>query len=204
MPQEISLHWFYTPRTYIQHYYKLICSSSGGNHTSKKTMSNDDVEALLDSLQIDVNQRDTIVGDPFCRGLSPGEQRRLELGLLVLCAPDTIFCENPTEGFDSVTSLHIMEFVKGYSAHPTRCVIVTLDKPSQFVWNLIDNVILLSNNHKLVYSGPRFDLESFFAFNKKPTPKRFFPSEHGRGWYILTGSSYVRQPLGKIISGMTG
>lgn len=76
-------------------------------------MSNDDVEALLDSLQIDVDRRDTIVGDLFRRGLSPGEQRRLELGLLVLGAPDTIFCENPTEGFDSVTSLHLWNLSKG-------------------------------------------------------------------------------------------
>ena len=56
-------------------------------------------------------------------------------------------------------------------------MIVTLDRPSLFVWNLIDNVILLSKG-RVVYEGPRFDMESFFAFHKKPTPARFSPLEH--------------------------
>lgn len=66
-------------------------------------MNDDDVERLLDSLRIDYDRRDTVVGDAFHRGLSLGERRRLELGLLVLSAPDTLFCENPVEGLDSAT-----------------------------------------------------------------------------------------------------
>ncbi|KAL7463291.1 hypothetical protein ACHAXS_003680 [Conticribra weissflogii] len=177
IPEETYLHRFYTPRTYIEHYRKLISSSGEGYFGSRK-MDKDDIDKFLDSLQISVDRRDTIVGDPFSHGLSPGERRRLEIGLSVLGAPDTLYCENPIEGFDSETSLHIMEFLKGYSNHPSRRVIVTLNKPSQFVWTLIDNVILLSHDHRLVYSGPRFDLEKFFSYNKMPTPKRFFSLEH--------------------------
>lgn len=76
-------------------------------------------------------------------------------------------------GLDSETSLHVMEFLKGYiSKSNQRRAIVTLNKPSLFVWNLIDNVILLSKG-RIVYEGPRFDMENFFAFHKRPTPKRF-------------------------------
>ncbi|KAL7472192.1 hypothetical protein ACHAXS_013645 [Conticribra weissflogii] len=177
LPEETYLHRFYTPRTYIEHYRKLISSSGGGYFGSRK-MDDDDVDKFLDSLQIGIDRRDTIVGDPFARGLSPSERRRLEIGLSVLGAPDTLYCENPIEGFDSETSLHIMEFLKGYSNHPSRRVVVTLSKPSQYVWNLIDNVILLSHDHRLVYSGPRFDIEKFFSYNKMPTPKQFFSLEH--------------------------
>jgi ABC-type multidrug transport system ATPase subunit len=53
-------------------------------------MSDEDIERLLDSLRISKDRRDTVVGDSFRRGLSLGEQRRLELGLLVLGAPDTV------------------------------------------------------------------------------------------------------------------
>jgi len=175
LPEYTHLHGFYTPRTYIRHYHRLISSRNGG---SCSRMDDEAVEKLLDNLQIDKDRRDVAVGDIFHRGLNAGEQRRLEIGLSVLNDPDTLFCENPTMGLDSETSLHIMEFLKGYCSSPPRRVVITLNKPSQFVWNLIDHVILLSNDHRLVYSGPRFDLESFFAFNKTPTPRRFFPLEH--------------------------
>lgn len=140
-------------------------------------MSDKDIENLLDSLRIDTDRRDVRVGDSFRRGLTLGEQRRLELGLLVLSAPDTLYCENPVQGLDSETSLHVMEFLRGYSSNSSRRVIVTLNRPSNFIWNLIDNVILLSRG-RVVFQGARFDMESFFAANNAPTPKRFSPIEH--------------------------
>eukprot|EP00985_Skeletonema_marinoi_P027643 scaffold23018_cov205-Skeletonema_marinoi.AAC.6 len=210
--QETHLHRFYTPRTYIKHYQRLMggsgspggcCkllrgkpsnnapSSVGGNRKLRRSGSaiNDDegIERLLDALRIDVDRRDTIVGDMFKKGLNPGEQRRLDLGLTVsLRAPDTLFCESPDLGLDSETSLNVMEFLKGYVAKDSnRRVIVTLDRPSLFVWNLVDNVILLSKG-RVVYEGPRFDMESFFAYHGKPTPKRFSPLEH----YIACVSNF--------------
>jgi hypothetical protein len=42
---------------------------------------------------------------------------------------------------------------------------------------LIDNVILLSRG-RIVFEGPRFDMESFFSHHKMPTPARFSPLEH--------------------------
>jgi hypothetical protein len=154
-------------------------SSINASNRSEGSLFDDDwIERLLDALRIDVDRRDTIVGDIFKKGLNAGEKRRLDLGLMVLGAPDTLFCDCPVLGLDSETSLHIMEFLKGYiSKDVNRRVIVTLDRPSLFVWNLIDNVILLSKG-RVVYEGPRFDMESFFAFHKKPTPARFSPLEH--------------------------
>ena len=183
-PRKTTLHRFYTPRTYIQHYERLVNGSSASSkqlccdREKYQNEQKEKMERLLDALRIDTDRRDTIVGDIFHRGLNEGEQRRLELGLMALGAPDTLFCESPIEGLDSETSLHVMEFLKGYISNDlNRRVIVTLDRPSLFVWNLIDNVILLSKG-RVVYEGPRFDMESFFAYHKKPTPKRFSPLEH--------------------------
>jgi predicted GIY-YIG superfamily endonuclease len=99
-----------------------------------------------------------------------------------------LFCENPVEGLDSETSLHIMEFLKGYSSNSSRRVIITLNRPSNFIWNLIDNVILLSRG-RVVYEGTRFDMEAFFAHHQRPTPKRFSPIEH----YLAVVNGF-RQP----------
>lgn len=108
LPEETHLHRFYTARTYIEHYDRLLSAGTGNasrdtgdenastsnlfnrkSFTSPK-MASSDVDRLLDSLRIDADRRDTIVGDAFARGLNPGEQRRLELGLQVLGAPDNV------------------------------------------------------------------------------------------------------------------
>jgi len=94
-----------------------------------------------------------------------------------LNSPLQLFCENPVEGLDSATSLHIMEFLKGYCSNSSRRVIITLNRPSLFVWNLIDNVVLLSRGH-VVYEGSRGEMEDFFAHHKMPTPARFSQLEH--------------------------
>ena len=83
-----------------------------------------------------------------------------------------------------------MEFLKGYSSNASRRVIVTLNRPSNFIWNLIDNVILLSKG-RVVFEGPRFDMESFFAANGSPTPARFSPIEH----YLAVVNGFPRPSL---------
>ena len=96
---------------------------------------------------------------------------------MVLGAPDTLFCEKPAGDLDSETSISVMNFLKGYASKPRRRVIVTLSNPSSLMWNLNDNAILLAEG-RVIYEGPRFDMESFFAFNRYPTPKRVAPAEH--------------------------
>jgi hypothetical protein len=81
-----------------------------------------------------------------------------------------------------------MEFLKGFSSNSSRRVIITLNRPSNFIWNLIDNVVLLSKG-RVVFEGPRFDMEGFFAANGRATPKRFSPIEH----YLAVVNGF-RQP----------
>ena len=171
LAQHTHLHGFYTAQSYLKHYDRLTTGLARGGKTQKE------IDGILKGLGILENRQHIAVGDLFRRGLSEGEQRRLDLGLMVLGAPDTLFCEEPTGNLDSETSSSVMEFLKGYSSQPGRRVIVTINKPSSFTWNLIDNVILVAQG-KMIYEGPRFDMEAFFAYNQSPTPKRFSPVEH--------------------------
>ena len=95
LPEETNLHRFYTPRTYIKHYDRLLASSYSKTASKTTLLSDDDIERLLDSLRIAKDRRDILVGDSFRRGLTLGEQRRLELGLMVLGAPDTVSRMSP-------------------------------------------------------------------------------------------------------------
>eukprot|EP00567_Pseudictyota_dubia_P017121 CAMPEP_0197437676 /NCGR_PEP_ID=MMETSP1175-20131217/4856_1 /TAXON_ID=1003142 /ORGANISM="Triceratium dubium, Strain CCMP147" /LENGTH=667 /DNA_ID=CAMNT_0042967253 /DNA_START=443 /DNA_END=2446 /DNA_ORIENTATION=- len=168
---ETNLHGFYNSLDYLKHYDRLSSGKSKGDKSLKE------IEGILDSLGILSHRRKTVVGDLFRRGLSPGERRRLDLGLMVLGAPDTLFCEEPTGNMDSETSMAVMNFLKGYCSQPGRRVIVTMNTPSSLVWNMIDNVILISEG-RIIFEGPRFDMEAFFANVGFPTPKRFNQAEH--------------------------
>jgi ABC-type multidrug transport system ATPase subunit len=71
-----------------------------------------------------------------------------------------------------------MVFLKEYArAASGRRVILTIHQPSSFVWQLIDNVVLLSKG-KVMYEGSRVSMEAFFASHGYPTPEGWNPADH--------------------------
>jgi ABC-type multidrug transport system ATPase subunit len=71
-----------------------------------------------------------------------------------------------------------MEFLKTYvRAAAGRRVILTIHQPSSFIWQLLDNVVLLSKG-KVMYGGSRQNIEAFFAANEHPTPAGWNPADH--------------------------
>ena len=71
-----------------------------------------------------------------------------------------------------------MEFLKNYARGASgRRVILTIHQPSSFIWQLIDNVILLAKG-KLMYEGSSEDMESFFEKCGHPTPQKWNPADH--------------------------
>ena len=49
-----------------------------------------EIDQFLETLGIVNEMKDTLVGDIFLRGINLGERWRLELGLMVLAAPETV------------------------------------------------------------------------------------------------------------------
>jgi ABC-type multidrug transport system ATPase subunit len=79
---------------------------------------------------------------------------------------------------DSESALRLMEFVKGYArAGSGRRVILTIHQPSSFIWQLMDNVILLAKG-KLMYQGSRENMEKFFESCGHATPMGWNPADH--------------------------
>mgnify|MGYP005850939255 CR=1 FL=1 len=137
----------------------------------------DRIDELLASLGLTA-QADTIVGDIFLKGLSGGQKRRLSIVLEALTEPKNLYLDEPTSGLDAESALQLMEFLKQYvRAAPGRRVILTIHQPSSFIWTLIDHVVLLSQG-KLMFQGPRDDVETFFASAGHPTPIGWNPADH--------------------------
>lgn len=91
VPQHDHLHGFYTCRSYMKHYARL--SGAYHSHTTKEI--EDRIDKILSQLGLQ-EQRDTIVGDLFFKGLSGGQMRRLSIALEVLTQPQDLFLDEPT------------------------------------------------------------------------------------------------------------
>jgi len=52
--------------------------------------------------------KDTIVGSPFNKGVSSGEQKRTSIAFELISDPTVMFLDEPTSGLDSFTAFIIM------------------------------------------------------------------------------------------------
>ncbi len=80
VPQDDRLHGFYTCRSYLKHYARLAGMPN----------PEQEIDRLLSDLGL-TEQRDTIVGDLFLKGLSGGQKRRLSIALEALTHPENFF-----------------------------------------------------------------------------------------------------------------
>lgn len=170
VPQDDRLHGFYNCESYLEHYTKL--SGQKLDFSSKQKISD-----LLADLGLK-ESKDVRVGDVFLKGLSGGQKRRLSIALEANSYPNILFLDEPTSGLDSESAYRVMEFLHNYTrTGGGRQVILTIHQPSSYLWELIDNVVLLAKG-KLIYSGPRHLMETFFEVNGHPTPPNYNPADH--------------------------
>jgi len=170
VPQDDRLHGFYTCQSYMRHYARL----SG---MKVDEITNRKIDEILKDLGLGAH-KDTRVGDMFLSGLSGGQKRRLSVALEVLTDPNNLFLDEPTSGLDAESAYQVITFLQKYVREaPGRRVILTIHQPSSFIWQMIDNVVLLSKGF-LVYQGSVKRTELFFESCGFPTPEEYNPADH--------------------------
>lgn len=171
VPQEDRLHGFFTVKSYMHHYARL---ANVGLPKEKLETRIDDLVSKLGLTE----QKGTIVGDLFLKGLSGGQKRRLSIALEALSSPANFFLDEPTSGLDAESALQVMEFLRDYARGAAgRRVVLTIHQPSTFIWQQIDNVVLLSKG-LVMYEGTRNGIEEFFTEAGHPTPPLWNPADH--------------------------
>ncbi len=81
-------------------------------------------------------------------------------------------------GLDAESAIQVIRFLRRYvMAAPGRRVIITIHQPSSFIWEMLDNIVLLSKGH-LVYQGPRSYAKSFFDSCDCHTPEDYNPADY--------------------------
>ena len=95
----------------------------------------------------------TRLGDSLHKGASGGEKRRSSIGVQLLSNPSVLFLDEPTTGLDATSAFHLVRTLKNLAAKG-RTVITTIHQPRSEIWDLFDNVAVLSRGSP-VFIGSR-------------------------------------------------
>ncbi|XP_064990450.1 ABC transporter G family member 1-like [Musa acuminata AAA Group] len=121
---------------------------------------------------------DARIGGNFSStGISGGQKRRVSICIQILTHPKLLFLDEPTSGLDSAASYHVMSRIVNLAKHDGRTVLASIHQPGSDVFELFDDLCLLSDG-KTVYFGPTSGTNEFFALNGFACPTFINPSDH--------------------------
>ncbi|KAL1341826.1 hypothetical protein AAHE18_09G114500 [Arachis hypogaea] len=142
-------------------------------------MAPSDKEALVESTIVAMGLQDcadTVIGNWHLRGISGGEKRRVSIALEILMRPRLLFLDEPTSGLDSASAFFVTQTLRAL-ARDGRTVIASIHQPSSEVFELFDQLYLLSGG-KTVYFGHASAAYEFFAQAGFPCHTLRNPSDH--------------------------
>ena len=125
--------------------------------------------------------RDTYAGSVMMAGLSGGEKKRTAIGIELVSDPSYLFLDEPTSGLDSYAAYVVCEMLRklanGEYDGVQRVVVATIHQPSSEVFELFDDVILMSAGNT-VYNGPRQQMSEHFDNCGYPAREGHNPADH--------------------------
>ncbi|KAF8948563.1 hypothetical protein BGZ47_004077 [Haplosporangium gracile] len=117
------------------------------------------VDAVMEELNL-THIKNTKVGGAVIRGISGGEKRRVTIGIELLSSPSVLLLDEPTSGLSSTDALNVANAIKEL-ARKGRTVILTVHQPRSDIYELFDDLLLLSKG-KVVYFGKAQEAASYF------------------------------------------
>ncbi|KAH0492707.1 hypothetical protein TgHK011_007648 [Trichoderma gracile] len=140
--------------------------------------SAEDRERIVEEVILELGLKEcanTRIGNSQHRGCSGGEKRRVSIGVQLLANPSVLFLDEPTTGLDATSAYQLVRTLKAL-AQKGRTVITTIHQPRSEIWDLFDNLIVLSRGSP-VFSGPASDCLSWFQHLGHQLPPFVNPAE---------------------------
>ncbi|KAH7438824.1 hypothetical protein KP509_04G032700 [Ceratopteris richardii] len=104
---------------------------------------------------------DTLVGGDMRRGVSGGQKKRVTTGEMMVGPKKTLFMDEISTGLDSSTTYQIVKCIGNFVHFLEGTVLMALLQPAPEVFDLFDDIVLLSEGY-IVYHGPRDRILEFF------------------------------------------
>ncbi|XP_073302587.1 ABC transporter G family member 29-like [Primulina huaijiensis] len=115
--------------------------------------------------------RDTIVGNQMRRGISGGQKKRLTTGEMIVGPFKSLFMDEITTGLDSSTAFQVIKCMQQFAHFTEATILMSLLQPAPEIFDLFDDIILLSEG-QIAYNGPRKEVLEFFESCGFKCPER--------------------------------
>lgn len=96
--------------------------------------------------------RNLRVGSVLDKLISGGQRKRLNIALELLREPAVLFVDEPTSGLSSQDSEMVMQLLK-HLTFKGQLIFVVIHQPSEVIYKLLDQLLLLDKGGYLVYDG---------------------------------------------------
>ena len=136
---------------------------------SKKEFKEKVVTTLLRMFNIE-HTRNTVVGNPFVRGVSGGERKRVSIAEMMITSGTVCAWDNSTRGLDASTALDYAKSLRVMTNIYKTTTFVSLYQASENIYKQFDKVLVIDDGRQ-VYFGPARDARSYFenlGFKEKP------------------------------------
>nr|DAD42458.1 TPA_asm: hypothetical protein HUJ06_000688 [Nelumbo nucifera] len=117
-------------------------------------LSKEEIDQVVEDTIMEMGLQDCadkLIGNWHLRGISGGEKKRVSIALEILTRPRLLFLDEPTTGLDSAAAFFVIQTLRT-AALDGRTVICSIHQPSSEVFDLFDDLFLLSSG-EAVYFG---------------------------------------------------
>lgn len=124
---------------------------------------NERVDNILTIMNLQHCRSNRIADSPATRGIGGGELRRLSIAVEIIHLPPIIIIDDPALGLETTIAVEIFQSLKILAARG-HAVICSTPKPSPRIFNLFDDIVLMSQGFS-IYAGSAVEASKFFSSN---------------------------------------
>ncbi|KAH7135031.1 ABC transporter CDR4 [Dendryphion nanum] len=136
---------------------------------SRTDFKNKVIDLMLKMFNIE-HTANTIVGNPFVRGVSGGERKRVSIAETMITGASVVSWDNSTRGLDASTAVDYARSLRVLTNIYKTTTFVSLYQASENIYDVFDKVLVIDNGRQ-AYFGPAKEARGYFeslGFLEKP------------------------------------
>ncbi|OCK83099.1 hypothetical protein K432DRAFT_423622 [Lepidopterella palustris CBS 459.81] len=136
---------------------------------SRKEFKERVIDLFLKMFNIE-HTKNTIVGNPFVRGISGGERKRVSIAEIMVTGASVLCWDNSTRGLDASTAVDYARSLRILTNIHQTTTFVSLYQASENIYNVFDKVMVIDSGRQ-VFFGPANQARAYFeglGFLEKP------------------------------------
>lgn len=141
---------------------------------SRQEFKNKVVDMLLKMFNIE-HTKNTVVGNPFIRGVSGGERKRVSIAETMITGASVVSWDNSTRGLDASTAVDYARSLRVLTNIYKTTTFVSLYQASENIYDVFDKVLVIDSGRQ-AYFGPAKEARAYFeGLGFLPKPRQTTP-----------------------------